>query len=323
MRMYVFYHDDPDGWTSAYWVKEALEKQRFLVAYPEFDWSQIEQVDYFCVDYHSKDEILQLLLDDKRKVVVMCDFAYQPVHVMLESIANNQKIEKFVWIDHHKSNIDEYRAIAADYEENPKFDILLKEGIGACWLTMERFFPEKTHSRNVPWAVKAIAHYDVWDFFDKENQLALIFYMQSRADRFRNPNSSEWDRIMSLIGMLKEHETSPVLKKGREIYRAWLKEKVELIKTCGFKVTLAGRLGLAVCGKGLNSLPFEEFDQDKQYDFYLTFYFCNGTWTVSLYSLKEDFDCAEIARQFGGGGHPNAAGFQVDTITLHKILELK
>lgn len=323
MRMYVFYHDDPDGWTSAYWIKEALDHHRFLVAYPKFDWTQVEQVDYFCVDYHNKDEVLRLLLDNNQKVVVMCDFAYQPVRTMLETANNCQKIQKFIWIDHHKSNIDEYRELDVDYEANPKFDILLREGIGACWLTMERFFPEKTQPRYVPWAVKAIAHYDVWDFFDMENQLALVFYIQSRAEQFRNPNSEQWHKVMSLIGMLKEYETSPILKKGREIYRAWLKEKLDLIESCSFAVMIDNRPGLAVCGKGFNSLPFEKFDRAEQYDFYLTFYFCNGLWTVSLYSKKDDFDCAAIARRFGGGGHPNAAGFQISTDKLENLLSLK
>ena len=33
-------------------------------------------------------------------------------------------------------------------------------------------------------------------------------------------------------------------------------------------------------------------------------------WTVSLYSTRDDVDCGEIAKAFGGGGHKGAAGFQ-------------
>lgn len=40
--------------------------------------------------------------------------------------------------------------------------------------------------------------------------------------------------------------------------------------------------------------------------------FSNGDgWRVSLRSLNEDVDVAEIAKVFGGGGHPRAAGCQV------------
>lgn len=37
-------------------------------------------------------------------------------------------------------------------------------------------------------------------------------------------------------------------------------------------------------------------------------------WTVSLYSTRDDVNCADIAKSFGGGGHKGAAGFQCDEI---------
>jgi hypothetical protein len=35
-------------------------------------------------------------------------------------------------------------------------------------------------------------------------------------------------------------------------------------------------------------------------------------WKVSLYSVKPEVDCGEIAKAFGGGGHKGAAGFMCD-----------
>lgn len=43
----------------------------------------------------------------------------------------------------------------------------------------------------------------------------------------------------------------------------------------------------------------------------------DGKWQVSLRSTDE-FDCSEIAKQFGGGGHKRAAGFKVDKLPWEK-----
>lgn len=53
----------------------------------------------------------------------------------------------------------------------------------------------------------------------------------------------------------------------------------------------------------------------EPYDLMITF--CRRTdrkWNVSLYSTKSDIDCGAIAKNFGGGGHKGAAGFQCDKL---------
>lgn len=39
----------------------------------------------------------------------------------------------------------------------------------------------------------------------------------------------------------------------------------------------------------------------------------DGKWQFSLRS-RPDFDCSQVARLYGGGGHPQAAGFQVEVL---------
>ncbi len=52
--------------------------------------------------------------------------------------------------------------------------------------------------------------------------------------------------------------------------------------------------------------------------------FANGDgWRVSLRSLNEDVDVAEIAKAFGGGGHPRAAGCQVTGGEAEKMAFLR
>lgn len=46
-------------------------------------------------------------------------------------------------------------------------------------------------------------------------------------------------------------------------------------------------------------------------------------WRVSMRSMTEDVDVAAIAAQFGGGGHPRAAGVQIDGAEDEKIAFLE
>jgi oligoribonuclease NrnB/cAMP/cGMP phosphodiesterase (DHH superfamily) len=48
----------------------------------------------------------------------------------------------------------------------------------------------------------------------------------------------------------------------------------------------------------------------------------DGQWQFSLRS-RADFDCSEVAKTYGGGGHKQAAGFQVDVLPWMEIQELQ
>jgi oligoribonuclease NrnB/cAMP/cGMP phosphodiesterase (DHH superfamily) len=78
----------------------------------------------------------------------------------------------------------------------------------------------------------------------------------------------------------------------------------------GFEFTLPEEHGGLKCfclnRKG-NSLMFGE--KIDEYDAVIPFYFNNGKWTYSIYSKKENIDCSEIAKTYGGGGHKGAAGW--------------
>ena len=46
----------------------------------------------------------------------------------------------------------------------------------------------------------------------------------------------------------------------------------------------------------------------------LTFGYAKKTWTVSLYTDRDDVDVSETASFYGGGGHRKAAGFQTSIL---------
>lgn len=131
--IHCFYHSaDLDGHCSG-----AILKYRFpdAVMHPinygdPFPWEEI----------HPDDE------------VYMVDFALQPFNLMIKL----GKHCELIWIDHHKSSIDEVFAcpaiIRAKHTLNP--------GKAACELTWEYLFPDKP----VPLAVKLLGLYDSWSW---------------------------------------------------------------------------------------------------------------------------------------------------------------
>ena len=51
----------------------------------------------------------------------------------------------------------------------------------------------------------------------------------------------------------------------------------------------------------------------------LSFIWRKGQWTVSLYSTKSDIDVSIIAKNYGGGGHKGASGFQCKELPFKLI----
>ena len=54
-------------------------------------------------------------------------------------------------------------------------------------------------------------------------------------------------------------------------------------------------------------------DKIDKYDIVCTFCYNGDRWNYSIYSNKEYVDCSDIAKNKGGGGHPGASGFIMNT----------
>ena len=132
--MKCFYHDsDLDGRCSGAIIKyEYTDCEMIGINYGnEFPWDIIE-----------KDE-----------TVFMVDFCLQPFGAM-DRLALNCNL---VWIDHHKSAIEEYGT-------HRSIDGLRKIGIGACALVWEFLYPQ----RSIPYGIQMLAEYDVWNHKNPE-----------------------------------------------------------------------------------------------------------------------------------------------------------
>jgi uncharacterized protein len=244
----------------------------------------------------------------KEETVYMVDFGLQPISELISLDTYIKNINgKFVWIDHHKSAIDDAKA--------QNFDPigLRRVGDAACELVWEYMVNEKENrtieiSRTVPTGVKLLGRYDVWDLTFNENVSTFQYGMQSE-------NAIVDSELWKLIFM-NDHETIERLCNNGKVIQGFQKIKdAQYVGFYSFGTTLNGLRAIAVNRGNTGSTIFNSVWDEDKYDLMITFVkIPSGKWTVSLYSTKKHIDCGAIAKSFGGGGHVGAAGFQIDTL---------
>ena len=255
--------------------------------------------------------------------------------------------ERVVWLDHHKTAFEmwcggmnspavkdgKFGVIGYDVERITKV-IALDNNKSGAMLAWEYFHPDT----EIPMLIKHIDDYDRWQFKlagTKEFNKALWSYAPWSFEQWR-----DWVFQLdhNLDGpYLSDHITAPFIKEGAAILRAHDQNVQSVVKGAARKVSVCMAYG--PCGGGGESGPVEYDGQfadglaancpphltsDVGHELAVqsgTFGLCwtlNQTKPVANCSLRSngDYDVSAIAKAFGGGGHKNAAGFEVPIATL-------
>ena len=287
--MKCFYHSaDLDGRCSGAIVK---------MAYPECEMIGINYGDVFP---------WESILIGGREQIFMVDFSLQPYTEMRKL---NVYADPLVWIDHHKSAIEEHEEWLR-VENRPILGIQ-RSGIGACalvWeylqqalkgsLTLHTLFTLST----LPTFVKLLAEYDVWDHSDPRT-LPFQYGMHQNTDT-KPDNQDLWHSLFDI------EFVNRITANGRIILDYQIKQNARYIKACAFETELDGLKCIAVNKMLTNSKLFDSIWDSSKWDAMLTFGWRKGSWSVSLYSDRPDIDVSQVAKDRGGGGHKGAAGFQ-------------
>jgi NTP pyrophosphatase (non-canonical NTP hydrolase) len=226
-----------------------------------------------------------------------------------------------IWIDHHKSAIEEFPITIPGYRI---------DGVAACrlawqWFAGEEFgmddagewgLPDKRQfvERIVtePLAVRLAGEYDIWDHRDARS---VLF---QHGLRF-NEEELDWPRLLAAHeddedANSDEAYVSELLESGRGLERYLVKSDAKRIKKSGFDLRWEGLTFLAINAGG-NSLAFAAGIK-PHHDALLGFRWAGDKWLVSLYGIpgKPDLDLSAIAVRHGGGGHRQACGFECATL---------
>lgn len=244
-----------------------------------------ENVQFIPVNYGQKGIDLALSTDLAGRRLVVVDFSF-PLAVMGELI---HRAEYSVVLDHHRTAEKELFPLIGN---GPKSDVhfdMERSGAGMTW---DYFFSRETR----PDLVNHVEDRDLWKFAlrgTKEYMAAVMSYPYTFPvwDMISNhyeevlAEGVAIERFQNQI--ISEHIAGPVFRIQIDEYN---------IPATYVPYKLASEVGSILAG----GEPFAAILYDT-----------NEARTFSLRSRKDGVDVSKIAKRFGGGGHPGAAGFTV------------
>jgi oligoribonuclease NrnB/cAMP/cGMP phosphodiesterase (DHH superfamily) len=234
------------------------------------------------------------------KIDIRTDVYMVDISVPLDDMLCIKNVAKsLVWCDHHKS--------AIDMMKDNKFDGIQRDGTAAASLTWEYFSYYK-----IPLGVKLLSNYDV---FNLENPDTIAYQYGIMALNLNPNNTEDW-----IYNVFRDEVIPYHIKQGKTILNYLGIVNKKECNSLAFETTLNGHSVLAVNRAYCGSLFFKDHPLYDEVDILCTFFMRQDhTWNISLYTTKDDVDCSEICKLYGGGGHKAAAGFQV----IELIGELK
>lgn len=313
--MKCFYHVDQDGIVSGFYVRKACE-QRGLAFEPE---------DFRKINYGMKFPFHDIEQDE---FVFIVDYSIEPEEMwQLLSITKN-----VFWIDHHQSTIEAYK----DFKCDVKGIRITGSGISGANLTWLYFKEmcdenwkqvEKTdykrvkallgrYERGIPMLAKYTAMWDTFSWDKKSEDYVKKFHYAFE--------SYDFDAMSLLLNELngdfgiyyQERLIDDMMEDGLAIEDYLSSTAKQYLRAYGFETTFEGHKVYAINRALINSDFFESIDASK-YDMFIGFSFNGSMWEYQLRSAEQDkVNVYELAVKYGGGGHPNAAGFRSDKYVL-------
>lgn len=299
MKPLIIYHNNcADGFGAAFaaWLKFGDEAEYLPMQYGK-DYSKSENVFEF-----------------KAREIYILDFSF-PRDIM-DMLFTGAK--RTVWLDHHKTAFEMsgcaelYQVTGTGWPLGEAGDhyTLLDNSKSGAMLAWEYFHP----GTEVPMLIRHIDDYDRWQF-KLEGTKAL--------------NKAIWSLVpwtFDLWSLRFLHEVDLLIAEGEAVLRAHDQNVQSVVKGAARKCHLGlphPREDGAEVLEGLAANCPPHLTSDVGHTLATqsgTFGLC---WHISkdgkcLCSLRSngDYDVSAIAKAFGGGGHRNAAGFEVSVETL-------
>lgn len=212
-----------------------------------------------------------------------------------------------VWIDHHKTAIDDMR----DYEVKGKRCI----GTAACELTWEYLFDDI----ETPNVVELLSAYDVWDHdrFEWSDVMAFQYGMRGYCGL---------DVDMAAKVMDGDHDfIYDMIRNGEAILEYIVEKNRGEMKMFSFEADIFGYKAICMNTTEFNSTTFESMYNPKRHDLMMPFCWNGRFFRCSFYTTKEEVDVSALARKAypGGGGHKAAAGFQLSAEDMMEFLKTR
>jgi oligoribonuclease NrnB/cAMP/cGMP phosphodiesterase (DHH superfamily) len=225
----------------------------------------------------------------KNKYVVIMDISLPRKYLDdIKSVARNVLL-----IDHHNTYADEL-------EEHP--NVVFDKEHSSIYITWRVFNPDE----KIPQFVRYIEDNDLAKYEIKKTE-PFVAAIGTKLPFHHIDYFKMWDKLLneafvdSLIqdGIKYQEYKNYLLKRNMHIGQN--------MKLGGYKVLVAnfGAVGLA------SDLGNKMSEQNPTYDFVIlwSYHSSNKEYSIMLRTRNDNIDLSQLAKKFGGGGHPRAARF--------------
>ena len=231
--------------------------------------------------------------------VWIVDYSFQPgARLWLKENAG-----RVVWIDHHKSAINDSRMYG--YDDLEGIREVGPSGAELAWRFMRGKEP-------APRFIRLAGDYDTYRSYGKRNFAREVVPFHYGSDMILAdvvPGSFGAERLKD-DGFLAD-----IMEKGQVIRQFKDMEAKAIYRESAYVRNLWGHRCLCVNTPEPGSLYLTMtgiFDPAK-HDLMFTYSFDGKVWSYGWYTNGHpEVDCSEIARQYGGGGHASASGAHSD-----------
>ena len=318
----IIHHTDMDGICAAQIMKEYLINVLHILS------SNIGTLPY----NYEKNYDFNNNIDTNCKFVIFVDLS--PKFTDFENIITNDLTNStlILWIDHHIGSVREIHDNLT--EENSKLlaHIDAYVDINGCGtknvfeLTKESIMSDTGYKFGSLFNEDAIQLVDIYDRWlqtslkQDADALNRLFYDSAQLfidseivnlvlHSYGNNKFNIDERLINYIKL--GHKFLELEKEKSSLKYLFLSRNIDFTTPNG-KVYKSN----VIWGDGNSSLWG---DHIKDYDVVIRAKkIGNGKWSFSFYTIKEDIDCAEIARQYDGSGHRAASGCMTNYNILNK-----
>ncbi len=229
----------------------------------------------------------------------------EPVYVVDLSFDSMRLInpDNLVWIDHHISAIQKYSDVQCRG--------IRRDGTAACELTWEFFHPDEKS----PAAIRYIGDMDIWRWkyaYTEE-------FIEGLKSRDTSPSSLEWKKLFvsEFEGPIVDYHLA-ILRDGKAGIDWRDSFYSNFLKNFGHSFTFHNHACFACNIQLTGSKIFDSLPDRNLFEVLIVYAYNGKSWSVSLYTEKQNIDVSKIAQEYGGGGHRLAAGFSCLSLPFEK-----
>lgn len=234
----------------------------------------------------------------KNRKLFIVDFSFE--ENVLKAL--KAKAKEIYWYDHHKTAVPTQKSLG--------WGVMDLDECGAT-LTWKQEFPDKP----LPKILEYVRDKDLytWKLPDSREISMHLRHLSG----ITNPSSPTWERLLK---PMKSAEWKQMIHEGKLALEFQKKTLQQGLKNA-FAINFHGHKTLVVNWNLEASDMGEYIYTEKGYEIALMFYYTGKEWNFSLRSDR--VDVSEIAKQYGGGGHPGASGFRQNNLDFLFKLQKK